>query len=518
MAKQPPTALVILDGFGYSTHREGNPIASAKMPHYNKWCKEYPYFHLAAAGSAVGLPEGFMGNSEVGHLTMGAGRIVPSLLGDINKSIEDGSFFKNKILLENMAKLKKSGKALHLLGLLSDAGVHSHEEHIYALLTLAKKKGVKSVLIHAFLDGRDTPPKSAESYLSRLEKACKDIGIGTIASMHGRFYAMDRDQNWDRTLMSYHLLCPESKQEPSDKTWQELLQESYERGETDEFFKPTLLTKDALIKRGDGLMFFNFRPDRAAQFTEAFIDPAFKYFSQAQECKPVALAFCISMTRYKKEFEHYQNEVLFPHETVMHTLLDELAKHKKKVFIVAETEKYAHVTHFFRGERDKKTVNETREIVPSIKAEQYITQPEMSGPAITETLLKDLKKPRDFYLINYANADMVGHSSNFEATVKAVEYLDSALGELYEEIVKKRGGVIFLTGDHGNAEELLDPKTKEPTSTHTANPVPFLVLGGKKPAKETSKEYGLSHVAPTILQWLELPIPEEMIQETIIKK
>jgi 2,3-bisphosphoglycerate-independent phosphoglycerate mutase len=510
--KNGPTMLIILDGFGYRKDIEGNAIAASNMPNWKKWLKVYPNKLLNASGKAVGLLPGYMGNSEVGHTTIGCGRIIKTVLAKFHEKIEDKSFFKNELLIKNFEKLKQENKALHLMGLLSDAGVHSHEKHLFALIKLASTVGVEKVFIHTFLDGRDTPPKSASTYLKKLETVCKQLNCGKIASIHGRFYAMDRDNNWNRTQVSYNVLTQEKN--INNFNWQAVLQNSYDQNITDEFVQPTLLIKDGTIKNGDGIVFFNFRSDRARQLTESFINPNFDKFATN-----ITLSFFISTTRYKKEFENFNNQILFKKDNIEHTLLDEISKQtSKKVFIIAETEKFAHVTYFFRGMTEKNLPNEQYTLIPSIKTKNYINNPEMSAQKITDTILKSLQtNPAYFYLINYANPDMVGHSGNFDATVKACEYLDKQLKVLYDQVVEKQNGTIFITADHGNAEEMLG---KHQTS-HTTNPIIFMEINKKlEKAKEAQQEYttptlGLSNIAPTILKHLNLKIPQEMEQTTI---
>lgn len=506
-----PTALIILDGFGYSLQSKGNAVAAANMPNFKAWLKSYPSTLLHASGKDVGLLPGFIGNSEVGHLTMGSGRIIKSVLVKFKEAIDDGSFFKNKTLIKNFKKIGDNN-ALHLIGLLSDAGVHSHQFELEALLELAKKQNIKNVYIHTFLDGRDTPPKSAAIYLDRLEKFCKKINLGKIATIHGRFYSMDRDNNWKRIKKSYDILCS-SKAVVCNESWQELLNKSYANGVTDEFVQPTLLLKDGQIKKDDGVVFFNFRPDRARELTQAFIDPNFDKFDVIKN----NFKFFITATRYKKEFENFDNEILFENKKIENTLLDQIPCNK---FIIAETEKYAHVTYFFRGMVDKQLGNEQRVLIPSIKAKNYIEHPEMSAQKITDKVLESLKSdPACFYLINYANTDMVGHSGNFDATVKACEFLDGQLKKLYEEIVIKQNGTIFLTADHGNAEEMIDLKTGKPKTSHTNNPVFFIKINknleGKYLPEYKKIEYGLSNIAPTILEYLGLDVPKEMVKIVI---
>lgn len=520
-----PTMLVILDGFGYRQQIEGNAIAQAKMPFWNFLCSTYPSTLLNASGAAVGLLDGYMGNSEVGHLTLGAGRTVKSTLKKMHDDIDSKNFFSNPILSERLLALKQTGKALHIMGLVSDAGVHSHEYHLYAFIQLAAHIGIKTVYIHAFLDGRDTPPTSAAMYLQRLEAACEQRGCGIIASLHGRFYAMDRDKNLMRTKESYDCLTGHHVSGQS-QSWSTVLEECYKNGQTDEFINPVLLVPSATIQQGDGIIFTNFRPDRAQQLTEAFINPLFSYFDNPYNTGVGTVSFFISPVRYNKDFAAFKNDILYQQELVEHTLLDEIAAqnktHPQSVVIIAETEKYAHVTYFFRGMRDIQLNHETRILAPSIKTKSYANTPEMSAPIITQTILQSLHKhPASFYLANYANADMVGHSGDLSATIKACEVLDQQLAQLYAEVVEHRHGIMLITADHGNAEEKKD-STGAILTAHTCNPVPC-VLASKKHARAREQiestpqppRFGLAHVAPTLLSLMQLSIPVVMEQEVI---
>lgn len=506
-----PVFLVILDGFGYREAQNGNAVAHANMPFWNKWLTRFPNILLNASGEAVGLPEGFMGNSEVGHTTLGAGRIVQTAFCKFRDAIEDGSFFENKMLIEYFEKLKESNKPLHVMGLLSDAGVHSHEEDLYAILCLAKLVGVQHTYIHAFLDGRDTPPKSAKKYLERLDAFCQKEQYGILASLHGRFYAMDRDKNLDRTKKSFDALLGHGLTKKN--SWKELLFESYENNVTDEFFEPILLDERYAIQEGDGLFFFNFRPDRARQLTECFLKPV------SLTVMPPKIACFISTTLYAKAFLQYGNDILFPNEPIRNTLLDVIADQKthNKILVIAETEKYAHVTYFFHGRTEKSLSGEERVLVPSIKTRTYVDYPEMSAEKITARIIRSLRDdPAAFYLINYANCDMVGHSGNFDAAVKACECIDKQLGVLYKEVVENRGGTLFVTADHGNAEEMIDEAGNVKTS-HTCNPVPFMVVSQRfdgKAAKDVflsnDSLWGLCNIAPTVLTYIDVSPPKEM--------
>jgi len=515
-----PTMLVILDGFGYRKEKWGNAIAHAHLPFWRYLTAKYPTTLLKSAGSSVGLPDGFIGNSEVGHLTMGAGRIIPSILKQFHDAIDNESFFNNQILIRCFSKLALSGKSLHLMGLLSDAGVHSHMKHLFAYIKLAHKLKVKSILIHGFLDGRDVQPMSAEVYIKQLDDYLKHYPNCKLASLHGRYYAMDRDTNWDRIKVSYDLLTKTSDHIALD--WQQALKQSYENNITDEFFIPKLLGVNGVVKQGDGIVCFNFRPDRSRELTQAFIDPLFTPFSNPLNTGNNRLDFFITTTRYKEEFKALKNDILFEHKAIANTLLDEIAQQKNSppVFITAETEKYAHVTYFFRGMVDKQLPSEIRKIIPSIKAKNYTLNPEMSASSITNGLIRSLRTaPAFFYLVNYANADMVGHSGDFPATVKACEIIDQQLALLYHEVVDRLGGTLIITADHGNAEEKADHEGNSLTA-HTKNPVPFLLVsknsvGGVSAPFDKEVVYGLQHVAPTVLKQMNLTIPDSMNKNTI---
>jgi len=522
--KNSPTMLIILDGFGYRKETAGNATAAANMPNYKKWLTMYPNKLISASGKKVGLLPGFIGNSEVGHTCMGSGQCVKTVLAHFHDAIQDRSFFKNKTLIKNFEKLKKENKCLHLMGLVSDGGVHSHEENLYAIIELAQNVGIKDVYIHAFLDGRDVAQKSAELYLKKLEQTCDKFACSRIASLHGRFYAMDRDNNWNRIQKTYDVLCKNSAtDEAQDLNWREVLQDSYSQNITDEFVQPTRILKNGYIKPGDGVLFFNFRPDRARLLAQIFIDPEFnKFKTEDLNSTTGTLAFFITTTRYKKEFANFNNEILFEKEKIEHTLLDEISEQTKKpVFVIAETEKYAHVTYFFRGMTEKQLPNETYKLIPSIKVKTYVDNPEMSAQKITEEVLKSLQTdPAYFYLMNYANPDMVGHSGDFDATVKACEFLDIQLEKLYDQVVEKQNGTIFITADHGNAEEMVDEKTGKPRTAHTNNPVVFLMINKSLQHEPKDVQYlqpttGVANIASTILKHLGLDVPNQMEQETI---
>ena len=513
MKRVHPVALVILDGFGYSPESRYNSIAHANMPHFNYWWQHYPHALLCAAGKFVGLPDDLHGNSEVGHCTIGAGRIVDQPIKIWRKSIEDGSFAHNIIMIEQFKKLCDAGGALHIMGLLSDAGVHAHEKEIYATIAAAAASGIKKIIIHPFLDGRDAPPQSAYSYMHRLVEYIKHYNAASsqviIGSVHGRFYAMDRDGNWDRIEKSYRVLTCQKHAEP-DEAWEKVLERNYAQGITDEFIPPTRLCVDGIIHNGDGIFFCNVRPDRARELTRCFVQPhdgvKFTHFI----LKPLILTFFVTPIEYDVLLP---TTVLFSREPLYNTLKDVLAAHNKTIFTIAETEKYAHVTYFFRGENEDVVSTETRTMIPSLHVDSYRDFPEMSAAGITLAVLNSLQTaPYDFYLINYANADMVGHSGDFDATIKAVEFLDTQLQMVYEEIVQKNDGTLYIMSDHGKAEQMFDESTGQPYTAHTSNVVPFIMITQELKDKNVAMPLDqLAQVAAFILHNMGLPVPDEMI-------
>ncbi|HBL98049.1 TPA: 2,3-bisphosphoglycerate-independent phosphoglycerate mutase [Candidatus Dependentiae bacterium] len=504
-----PLALVILDGWGYSTSNTFNAIHDARPTTFNTLIKSFPHTLLKASGPAVGLPENFTGNSEVGHLTIGAGRRIPQLLTLINNAIADESFFKNPQLTEKFKQLTETGGALHLIGLVSNGGVHSYDSHLDALIKLASEYKLKKVYIHAILDGRDTPPQSASTFLEQLEDSCALYEVGSIASLSGRWYAMDRDENWDRTLQAYTLLTQSRAATPQD--WRTVIKTAYEKNVSDEFIPPAAL-EPFDIKPEDGLLFFNFRPDRIRQLTSLVLGIPLplknKPFSGSFPAK-LPCAFVISFGRYHTLFT---NEALFEKKQVEHTLLDALETAKKRSFVIAETEKYAHVTYFFSGGNETAHQHETRVLVPSLAVKSYEQVPAMSAEEITKQVVKALvKSEHEFFLINYANADMVGHTGNYKSTIEAIHAVDQQLAVLWEEIVNKRQGILLITADHGNAEEMVDLVTDTPKTSHTINPVPFIGVGvvGKEAAC-ICKMSELADIAPFVLELLHAHPPKEM--------
>ena len=492
-----PTALVILDGFGITEKKEYNAIAHAHMPHFNQWLLHYPHAILAASGKYVGLPDGFQGNSEVGHITIGAGRIIQQPITVWLNQIENGTFGHNQVLVNNLKTVQQQEKTVHIMGLLSDAGIHAHEKALYACIDAAQQANIKKIVVHAFLDGRDTPPQSAHSYLKKLEQHLSFLNHhACIGSIHGRFYAMDRNNNWDRTEKTYRILT-EPQSEPY-VSWEKALEKQYARGTTDEFIVPTQLTPNAPIKNGDGIIFCNIRPERARQLTASFVQPNFTHFVT----KPVTLAFFITPVEYSPDLPTTH---LFERPPVTNTLKDIVANQGKTIFSIAETEKYAHVTYFFRGENEAAVTTETRVMIPSLHVETYKNNPEMSAQKITDTVLQSLETdPHDFYLINYANADMVGHSGDFNATIRAVEFLDTQLQRLYEKIVLDMNGTLYITADHGKAENMYDADIHQPRTAHTCNPVPFLMINtAYKNSAIQLPLTQLADIAPFILKNME---------------
>jgi len=497
-----PTVLVILDGLGFRKETKYNAVAQAKTPTLDYLRTHYPHTLLDASGKAVGLLPGIIGNSEVGHLTIGSGRIIDQPIKRMHDLINSGKLAENNLIKESFLELAKTGKTLHLIGLLSDAGVHSHIKHLFALIDIAHQFKIKHIAIHPILDGRDTPPKSAATFLRQLEDHIKSIPESSIASMCGRFYAMDRNKEWNRTEQAYNML---TKPEPIkfDK-WKQALNHYYQENITDEFIPPTQFSHKGIISNQDGILFFNYRPDRARQLTETFIDPAFSKFPR----KKLTLAFFITPTLYDA---HLPTQTILEKPTINNTLMEILAQHNLSTFSIAETEKYAHVTYFFNAGREKLYPHEVRTIIPSITAKTYKDIPEMQANEITKQVIASLKNPKDFYLINYANPDMVAHSGDLESTKKAVECIDKQVKQLYEIVVEKMNGTLYITSDHGNAEIMWDEENNQPHTAHTTNPVEFIFI--KKTVKDKRIDLqikGLKDIAPFILKNLELPIPKEM--------
>ncbi len=503
-----PVVLIILDGFGCRQSEKDNAIAAANTPTWDKLWQENPHAELTAAGLSVGLPEGQMGNSEVGHLTMGAGRVIFQDLTRINLAIQDGSFFQNSIFLEAMHKAKTSHKTVHILGLISNGGVHSHEDHIIALLQLAKQHGLHNIVVHAFLDGRDTPPQSALTSLLKLERCCHELQNAHIATLCGRYYAMDRDKRYERTEAAYRMLT-EGLAPYHAKNVEEGLNLAYQRKETDEFVQPTLIGQQTTIQDGDIVFFMNFRADRARQLSRALTDPNFSGFQRRIFPK---LAEFVTLTFYEKGLT---NKIAFSSLEIKNLLGEYLEKQNLKQLRIAETEKYAHVTYFFDGGHDAAYQGEDCILIPSPKVGTYDHCPEMSANQITDELVKVILSQRyDVIICNFANADMLGHTGDFSATVKAIETLDHCLMHITEAL-KEVQGEALITADHGNAEYMFDESTGQPHTAHTLSLVPFIYLG--RPATITHHQGSLADIAPTLLTALGLPIPEEMTGSSLIK-
>ena len=510
MAKRPrPIVLTILDGWGFRAASEGNAIALARKPAYDQLLKSFPNTLIQTSGPYVGLPEGQMGNSEVGHMNIGAGRIVHMDITRIDLMIEDKSFYRVPLFLQAMERGRK--QQLHLLGLLSDGGVHSQLAHLFALLDLARQNKVERVFVHCFMDGRDTPPTSGRDYLRQLQHKMRALGAGKIATVVGRYYAMDRDNRWERIEKAYRAMVHGEAEAKSDDPVA-AIQRSYEQGVTDEFVKPIVATESGpggaapvgLIRDNDAVIFFNFRADRARQTTRALAEPTFDRF--ADPARPKDLFF-VAMTQYEKSWPWLQF-VLAP-EKLEHILAQVFTEIGYKNLRCAETEKYAHVTYFFNGGVEKPYQGEERVLVPSPKVATYDLKPEMSAAGITDTVVKAIEQDAfDAIIMNYANADMVGHSGKLEAAIKAVEAVDAGLGRIYQAL-KPRGGVWIVTADHGNAETMIDPATGGPHTYHTTNPVPLILIAGEDSGPLRSGG-SLRDIAPTMLGTLGLPAPGDM--------
>ncbi len=501
-----PLALIIFDGWGYSESAENNAILAADTPNWDDMWKNYPHTLINASGEGVGLPGDQMGNSEVGHLNLGAGRVVYQEFTRISLAIKNGEFFNNRVLIDAVEKAKKTDSAVHIFGLLSDGGVHSHEQHLHAMVELAAKKGAKNIYVHAFLDGRDTPPKSAQTAIEKLEDSFKKSGTGRLATVIGRFYAMDRDNRWNRVEEAYQLIT-EGKGQYQAATGIEALQEAYDREETDEFVKATTIGEPVKVNDGDSIVFMNFRSDRARELTECFINPEFSGFTRPRH---IALADFVTLTEYKKDFTA---PIAFPTEKLHNILGEYLSAQGKTQLRIAETEKYAHVTFFFNGGQDTPYEGEDRILIPSPKVDTYDQQPEMNAPELTEKLVEAIKsKKYDVIICNFANADMVGHTGNFDAAVKAIETLDVSLGKIWSAI-ESVGGEMLVTADHGNAERMVNHETGQPHTAHTNNVVPLLFAGRAADCVEGGT---LSDIAPTMLSLMGLTVPDEMNKKQLV--
>ncbi|MGN0341397.1 MAG: 2,3-bisphosphoglycerate-independent phosphoglycerate mutase [Roseburia sp.] len=512
MSKKP-TVLMILDGFGLNEKTEGNAVAQAKTPNIDVLMNEYPCVKGNASGLAVGLPDGQMGNSEVGHMNMGAGRIVYQELTRITKEIQDGDFFQNEALLTGMKNVKDNGSSLHLYGLLSDGGVHSHNTHLYGLLEMAKRQGIEKVYVHCFLDGRDTPPASGKGFIEELEAKMKEIGVGEIATINGRYYAMDRDNRWDRVEKAYRAIAYGEGQQADSAV--AAIDASYAAEVTDEFVVPTVITKNgapvATVNDKDTIIFFNFRPDRAREITRVFCADDFDGFDRGARKDVTYICF----TEYDVTIPN--KEIAFKKVSLTNTFGEFLAANGKTQARIAETEKYAHVTFFFNGGVEEPNEGEDRILVKSPKVATYDLQPEMSAYEVCDKLVDAIKSDKyDVIVINFANPDMVGHTGILEAAIKAVEAVDECVGKAMAAI-KEVDGQMFLCADHGNAEMLIDYETGEPFTAHTTNPVPF-VLFNYDPAY-TLKEGGcLADIVPTLIEMMGMEQPAEMTGKSLLIK
>lgn len=505
-----PVALIIMDGFGLRNTVEGNAVAQASKPNYDRYLKEYPNTTLTACGEAVGLPEGQMGNSEVGHLNIGAGRIVYQDLTRISKSIRDGEFFQNETLVAAVRSAKAKGKKLHLYGLLSDGGVHSHIDHLFAMLDLAKKEDMHEVYIHAFLDGRDVAPDSAKGYIERLIKKIEEVGVGKIATVQGRYYAMDRDKRWERVEKSYRAMVYGEGPKYTDPVT--AVTESYEKSVFDEFVMPTVIVDGhdqpiGLVESEDSVIFLNFRPDRAIQLSNVFTNKDFQGFDRGPGF-PQNLHF-VCLTLFAETVDGF---VAYAPKNLDNTFGEVLVQQGKKQLRIAETEKYPHVTFFFSGGRDVELPGETRILINSPKVATYDLKPEMSAYEVAEACVKEIEADKhDAIILNFANPDMVGHSGMLEPTKKAVEVTDECVGKVVDA-VKAKGGVVIIIADHGNADMVFDENGR-PFTAHTTNPVPFIVTDENVILRESGI---LADVAPTLLDLMGLPQPAEMTGQSMI--
>lgn len=515
-----PTMLMILDGYGLNDSAQGNAIAAAKTPQLDEIFEKYPHTRLDASGLAVGLPEGQMGNSEVGHLNIGAGRIVYQELTRITKAIDDGDFFDNVPFNEACDHVLETGGALHLYGLLSDGGVHSHFTHLQALVRLAKHRGITKLFVHAFMDGRDVPPCSGINYMTQLEEFLASEGLGQVGVVSGRYYAMDRDKRWERVVQAYDALTLGEGIQAENGT--AAVKAAYDRGETDEFILPTVCsaaggTVDAaggtatagFVNDGDSIIMFNFRPDRAREITRAFVDPDFDGFNRKKTIQNLKY---ICMTQYDAEMPNV--EIAFPPHRLTNTLGEYISSLGLHQLRIAETEKYAHVTFFFNGGVEEANPLEDRVLIPSPKVATYDLQPEMSAPLLTEKVLEEIKSSKyDLIILNFANPDMVGHTGVFDAAVKAVEALDGCVGQIVSAVLDE-GGQILLTADHGNADQMLDADGNVMTA-HSTNQVPLVHISSD-PIPAFREGGKLADIAPTMLKLMDIPVPVEMTGEVLV--
>lgn len=512
--KHRPTGLIILDGWGHREEEAHNAIAQANTPNWDALWKNSPNTLISTSGLDVGLPEGQMGNSEVGHTNLGAGRVVYQDLTRIQKDIDDGRFFNNNALLNAIDKANDRGHSVHIMGLLSDGGVHSHINHIKAMMTLAVERGVKTYL-HIFTDGRDTAPQSALTYIDQIEQHIEEIGGGRIVSLIGRFFALDRDSRWERIEDAYNLVCCGEADFKAESAKQ-AVEMAYDRGETDEFIQSTAILnkkgKKTRIKDGDSVIFMNYRSDRARQMTAAFIKGDFGSFHR---CRAPVLSEFVTLTEYNKNFENYGASIAYRPTKLINTFGEVIAKKKLRQLRIAETEKYAHVTFFLNGGVESPYLGEDRILIPSPQVKTYDLQPEMSAPELTQKLIEAIESDKyDTFICNIANPDMVGHSGILDACIEAVEAVDEALGKIIDAI-NKAGGQTIVTADHGNIEMLYDEEKNEPFTAHTTNPVPLIYVGPKE--VELRDNGSLPDVIPTLLDIMEIKQPEEMTGVSLIK-
>lgn len=509
--RRKPMMLMILDGFGINDNEKANAVKLANTPNIDKLMKTWPTTEIYTSGLKVGLPDGQMGNSEVGHTNIGAGRIVYQDLTRITKSIEDGDFFSIKEITGAIENCKKNHSKLHIMGLLSDGGVHSHIRHLVALLEVAKRKDFSDVYVHCFLDGRDTPPASGESYISQLEEKMKEKEVGKIASISGRFYSMDRDKRWERVEKAYDALVKGEGEKATSAI--SAIESSYQQEVFDEFVLPTVICNSnnepvATIQDKDSVIFFNYRPDRAREITRSLVDPEFDSFIT----KPLDLYY-VCFTQYDETIPNVQ--IAFKPESLKNTFGEYVSNQGLSQLRIAETEKYAHVTFFFNGGEEKQYPGEDRILVPSPKVQTYDMQPEMSAVEVTDKVVEAIESDKyDCIILNYANPDMVGHTGNLEAAIKAIETIDECV-ERVVAAIEEKNGIILMTADHGNAEQMIDYKTGEPHTAHTTNVVPLVLIGVEGVQLKTGK---LADLAPTMLDLMGLQKPEEMTGESIIEK
>jgi len=509
MPKNTPLVLLILDGWGYREEKQYNAIAAAHTPQWDSWWQTRPHILLEASGNPVGLPDAQMGNSEVGHMHIGAGRIIPQDYTRINDALQTGEYAETPAFIDTITDMKKQGNALHVLGLLSPGGVHSHENHLFAFLDVCAKQQFSNVYLHLFLDGRDTPPQSAHASLARLQTHLMQNPVANIASISGRYYAMDRDQRWQRIEPVYRLLTEQESPYHFD-TASEALDAFYQQNINDEFIPPTRIGVGKAIENGDSVLFFNFRADRARQLTQAFLADDFQGFIREKKPK---LAHFISMTRYAS---HLPTRSAFPPVILRNTLGEVLANQGARQLRIAETEKYAHVTFFLNGGSEQAFPHEERLLIPSPNVATYDLQPEMSAPELTKKLVDAIhSRAYDVIICNYANADMVGHTGDFKATVRAIEYLDKAMHEIGQAL-SQAGGQLLITADHGNAEAMFDASTQQAHTAHTTHPVPLLFVGDNW--HFNTEKGSLIDIAPTMLALLEIQPPAEMTGSVLLEE